>query len=190
MYVIVYFLCFSFLYEPLCYRVVPMLCYWLDYVTIWQPPPTHPVSKRKHLAIPTHPPFWLRNIWMVPYQQDCLQDCLQDSRQIWLQKCLQNCSQQIMGLLHHCVWVYWRSFSCLARELVTVTVTHRAACEGDFLWATELLFKRNYSGVRQWFTLLLLLGVVQPFKWWNHCTPPFKLFKYDFNLFEGQNVEE
>ena len=29
-------------------------------------PPTHLVSKRKHLATPTHPPFWLRNKWMVP----------------------------------------------------------------------------------------------------------------------------
>ena len=29
--------------------------------------PTHLVSKHKNLARPTHPPFWLRNKWMVPY---------------------------------------------------------------------------------------------------------------------------
>ena len=38
-----------------------------DYVSNLLNPPTHHVSKRKHLAKPTHPLFWLRNSWMVPY---------------------------------------------------------------------------------------------------------------------------
>ena len=37
-----------------------------DYVSILLTPPTHHVSKRKHLTSPTHPLFCLRNIWMVP----------------------------------------------------------------------------------------------------------------------------
>ena len=45
-----------------------------DYVSILPHPPSHLVSKRKHLALPTHPPFWLRNIWMVPYHSDL--ECL------------------------------------------------------------------------------------------------------------------
>ena len=38
-----------------------------NYVSILPHPPSHPVSKHKHFARPTHPPFWLRNTWMVPY---------------------------------------------------------------------------------------------------------------------------
>ena len=38
-----------------------------DYISILLYPPTHYVSKRKHLVKPTHPLFWLRNICMVPY---------------------------------------------------------------------------------------------------------------------------
>ena len=38
-----------------------------DYVSILPNPPTHPVTKCNNLALPTHPPFWLRNTWMVPY---------------------------------------------------------------------------------------------------------------------------
>ena len=37
-----------------------------DYISILPYPPTHLVSKHKHFAKPTHPPFWLRNTWMVP----------------------------------------------------------------------------------------------------------------------------
>ena len=33
-----------------------------NYVSILPPPPTHLVSKRKHFANPTYPPFSLRNI--------------------------------------------------------------------------------------------------------------------------------
>ena len=44
------------------------------YVSILPPPPNHLVSKRKHFANPTHPPFSLRNIWMVPYQSVYLYD--------------------------------------------------------------------------------------------------------------------
>ena len=42
-----------------------------DYISILLYPPTHYVSKRKHLATPTHPPFWLRNKWMVPNYKKC-----------------------------------------------------------------------------------------------------------------------
>ena len=41
-----------------------------DYVSILLTPPTHYVSKRKHLTSPTHPLFPLRNIWMVPKEMD------------------------------------------------------------------------------------------------------------------------
>ena len=40
--------------------------YFFNYVSILPNPPTHYVSKHKHLTKPTHPLFWLRNIWMVP----------------------------------------------------------------------------------------------------------------------------
>ena len=39
---------------------------FFDYVSNLLDPPTHHVSKRKHLAIPTNPLFCLRNTWMVP----------------------------------------------------------------------------------------------------------------------------
>ena len=42
-----------------------------DYVSILLDPPTHHVRKRKHLAYPTHPPFCLRNTWMVPNRRAC-----------------------------------------------------------------------------------------------------------------------
>ena len=57
-----------------------------NYVSILPPPPTHLVSKRKHLANPTHPPFCLRNIWMVPYYSlrwDTLYICSPISGLIW-----------------------------------------------------------------------------------------------------------
>ena len=40
-----------------------------DYVSILPHPPTPLVRKHKHLALPPHPPLWLRNIWMVPNRQ-------------------------------------------------------------------------------------------------------------------------
>ena len=44
---------------------------FFDYVSILINPPTHYVSKCKHLNKLTHPLFWLRNIWMVPYPNSC-----------------------------------------------------------------------------------------------------------------------
>ena len=48
-----------------------------SYVSICSDPPTQYISNYKHLVVPTHPLFCLRNIWMAPYYVNLLSDCEQ-----------------------------------------------------------------------------------------------------------------
>ena len=125
-----------------------------DYVSILSHPPSHLVSKHKHLALPTHPPFWLRNTWMVPNafkfhkEKLCIDSKIYDGNFIsipyWNVQCMTISSSNLGRIC--CLLKLFLTFSTIfVQNMFSPCSAKRRACDKD-LPVKKILMKNIDEG--------------------------------------------